>query len=556
MKASDLFVKCLEEEGVTRIFGVPGEENADFMISLKQSKKIEFILCRHEQAAAFMADAYGRLTGKAGVCLSTLGPGVTNLMTGLADANMDRSPVVAIIGQGSTNRLHKESHQIMDSISMVHPISKWAQTILSPKNITEVVRKAFKVAETEKPGVTVVEFPEDIAKEEIKDTPIKPTLIRRPAADNRAIEMALNLILDSKNPIILAGNGTIRKRASNRLRVLVENLGIGVINTFMGKGSVSFKDKHSLFTIGLGSGDYNNLAIDESDLVIAIGYDLVEYSPSAWNRIEGREKKIIHIDYTPAEVDRDYLPNVEIIADLAGALYQLNLALINKVSRSQLPLFNIDSRKQLRSRMLNHLDKNNEDNSFPMKPQRVLADIKKVLSEDDIILSDVGAHKMWVAREYNCVNPNTCLISNGFCTMGFALPGSIGAKMAFPDKKVLSVNGDAGFLMNVQDLETAVRKKINIVAVVWLDGEYGLIKWKQQVQFKGEHSDLKFDNPNFLELAKSFGMWGTQVHSADQFIPALNEAFKQKGPAIIGVPVDYGENMKLTKHLGKVSATI
>ena len=556
MKASDLFVKCLEEEGVTRIFGVPGEENADFMISLKQSKKIEFILCRHEQAAAFMADVYGRLTGKAGVCLSTLGPGVTNLMTGLADANMDRSPVVAIIGQGSTNRLHKESHQIMDSISMVHPISKWAQTILSPKNITEVVRKAFKVAETEKPGVTVIEFPEDIAKEEIKDTPIKPTLIRRPAADNRAIEMALNLILDAKNPIILAGNGTIRKRASNRLRVLVENLGIGVINTFMGKGSVSFKDKHSLFTIGLGSGDYNNLAIDESDLVIAVGYDLVEYSPSAWNRIEGREKKIIHIDYTPAEVDRDYLPNVEIIADLAGALYQLNLALINKVSRSQLPLFNIDSREKLRSKMLNHLDKNNEDNSFPMKPQRVLADIKKVLGEDDIILSDVGAHKMWVAREYNCVNPNTCLISNGFCTMGFALPGSIGAKMAFPDKKVLSVNGDAGFLMNVQDLETAVRNKINIVAVVWLDGEYGLIKWKQQVQFKGEHSDLKFDNPNFLELAKSFGMWGTQVHSADQFIPALNEAFKQKGPAIIGVPVDYGENMKLTKHLGKVSATI
>ena len=556
MKASDLFVKCLEEEGVTRIFGVPGEENADFMISLKQSKKIEFILCRHEQAAAFMADVYGRLTGKAGVCLSTLGPGVTNLMTGLADANMDRSPVVAIIGQGSTNRLHKESHQIMDSISMVHPISKWAQTILSPKNITEVVRKAFKVAETEKPGVTVIEFPEDIAKEEIKDKPIKPTLIRRPAADNRAIEMALNLILDAKNPIILAGNGTIRKRASNRLRVLVENLGIGVINTFMGKGSVSFKDKHSLFTIGLGSGDYNNLAIDESDLVIAIGYDLVEYSPSAWNRIEGREKKIIHIDYTPAEVDRDYLPNVEIIADLAGALYQLNLALINKVSRSHLPLFNINSRKKLRSKMLNHLDKNNEDNSFPMKPQRVLADIKKVLGEDDIILSDVGAHKMWVAREYNCVNPNTCLISNGFCTMGFALPGSIGAKMVFPDKKVLSVNGDAGFLMNVQDLETAVRKKINIVAVVWLDGEYGLIKWKQQVQFKGEHSDLKFDNPNFLELAKSFSMWGKQVHSADQFIPALNEAFKQNGPAIIGVPVDYAENMKLTKHLGKVSATI
>ena len=556
MKASDLFVKCLEEEGVTRIFGVPGEENADFMLSLKNSKKIEFVLCRHEQAAAFMADTYGRLTGKAGVCLSTLGPGVTNLMTGLADANMDRSPVVAIIGQGSTKRLHKESHQIMDSISMVHPISKWAQTILSGRNITEVIRKAFKVAETEKPGVTVIEFPEDIAKEDIKDEPIKPILIRRPAADNRAIEAALDLIIESKNPIILAGNGTIRKRASNRLRALVDNLGIGVINTFMGKGSISFENKHSLFTIGLGSGDYNNLAIDESDLVIAIGYDLVEYSPSAWNRIEGGNKKIIHIDYTPAEVDRDYLPNVEIIADLAGALYQLNKALLNRLSQTSLPLFNIDSRKKLRTEMLNHLNKNNSDESFPMKPQRVLADVRSVMSDSDILLSDVGAHKMWVAREYNCVNPNTCLISNGFCTMGFALPGSIGAKMAFPERKVLSINGDAGFLMNVQDLETAVRNKINVVAVVWLDGEYGLIKWKQQVHFDGQHSDLKFDNPNFSDLAKSFGMWGKQISSSEQFIPALKEAFQQTGPAIIGVPVDYDENMKLTQHLGKVSAVI
>mgnify|MGYP001330656918 CR=1 FL=1 len=556
MKASDLFIKCLEEEGVNRIFGVPGEENADFMLSLKNSKKIEFVLCRHEQAAAFMADTYGRLTGKAGVCLSTLGPGVTNLMTGLADANMDRSPVVAIIGQGSTKRLHKESHQIMDSISMVHPISKWAQTILSGRNITEVIRKAFKVAETEKPGVTVIEFPEDIAKEDIKDEPIKPILIRRPAADNRAIEAALDLIIESKNPIILAGNGTIRKRASNRLRALVDNLGIGVINTFMGKGSISFENKHSLFTIGLGSGDYNNLAIDESDLVIAIGYDLVEYSPSAWNRIEGGNKKIIHIDYTPAEVDRDYLPNVEIISDLAGALYQLNKALLNRLSQTSLPLFNIDSRKKLRTEMLNHLNKNNSDKSFPMKPQRVLADVRSVMSDSDILLSDVGAHKMWVAREYNCVNPNTCLISNGFCTMGFALPGSIGAKMAFPERKVLSINGDAGFLMNVQDLETAVRNKINVVAVVWLDGEYGLIKWKQQVHFDGQHSDLKFDNPNFSDLAKSFGMWGKQISSSEQFIPALKEAFQQTGPAIIGVPVDYDENMKLTQHLGKVSAVI
>ena len=555
MKASDLFVKCLEAEGVTKIFGIPGEENADLMISLKKSK-IEFVLCRHEQAAAFMADVYGRLTGKAGVCLATLGPGVTNLMTGLADANMDRAPVVAIIGQGSTERLHKESHQIMDSISMVAPISKWAQTILSAKNVTEVVRKAFKVAETEKPGVTVIELPEDVAKEEVNENPIKPSLIRRPAADYRAVNEAIELIISAKNPIILAGNGTIRKRASHRLRTLIKNLGVGVLNTFMGKGSVSSDDEHSLFTIGLGSGDYNNLAIDESDLVIAIGYDLVEYSPSAWNRIEKGQKNVIHIDYTPAEVDRNYLPNVEIISDLAGALYQLNKALIERVGEKNLPLFDIKSREKARTTMLNHLNQDNDDQSFPMKPQRVLSDVRKVMDGNDIVLSDVGAHKMWVAREYNCTEPNTCLISNGFCTMGFALPGSMGAKMVFPERKILSINGDAGFFMNVQDLETAVREKLNVVAVVWLDGEYGLIKWKQQIQFDGDHSNLTFDNPDFGVLAKSLNMWGIQINSADEFLPALKEAFKQKGPAIIGVPVDYSENMRLTKHLGKVSQVL
>ncbi len=556
MKASDLFIKCLEEEGVTRIFGLPGEENADLMLSLKKSKKIEFILCRHEQAAAFMADAYGRLTGKAGVCLSTLGPGVTNLMTGLADANMDRAPVVAIIGQGSTNRLHKESHQIMNSINMVKPISKWSQSILSGKSITEIIRKAFKLAETEKPGVSVIELPEDVAKEEIDDKPIKPILVRRPAADYRAIDVALDLILTSKNPIILAGNGTIRKRASHRLRVLVDNLGIGVINTFMGKGAISYEDEHSLFTIGLGSGDYNNLAIDESDLVIAIGYDLVEYSPSTWNRKNKKNKKIIHIDYTPAEIDKDYLPNVEIISDLAGALYQLNKSLIERVKNRDLPLFKKETRISLRNKMLKDLNKYNSNDSFPMKPQRIISDIRKILNHDDILISDVGAHKMWVARHFNCNNPNTCLISNGFCSMGFALPGSIGAKMAFPEKKVISINGDAGFLMNLQELETAARKNLNIVAVVWLDGEYGLIKWKQAVEFDGQHSDLQFNNPDFSQLAKSFNMWGKEVNSANDFLPTLKKAFNQKCPAIIGVPVDYSENMILTKHLGDVSHNI
>ncbi len=554
MKASDLFIKCLEEEGVERIFGVPGEENADTMISLMDSK-IDFVLCRHEQGAAFMADAYGRLTGKAGVCLATLGPGVTNLVTGLADANMDRAPVVAIIGQGSTKRLHKESHQVMDAIAMVKPISKWAHSIYSADNISEVVRKAFKIAETEKPGVCVIELPEDIAKQEIDDTPLIPRVVRRPAADHKAIAAAVAAIGKARNPIILAGNGSIRKRAAQQLRRLAQKTGIGVINTFMGKGAMAMDDPHCLFTMGLGSGDYNNLAIDDSDLVISVGYDLVEYAPAAWNRVRKDERTIIHLDFWPAEVDRDYLVDVEIVADLADALWQINEGL-NNAYGDKLPLFDIASRQELRTTMSDDFAAEKDDQSFPMKPQKILWDVREFLGDDDILLSDVGAHKMWISRYYQSVSPNTCLISNGFCTMGFAMPGSIGAKLALPDRQVLSISGDAGFMMNVQELETAIRLGINIVAMVWLDGEYGLIKWKQQNGFDGRHSDLAFNNPDFQALAESFGMWGREITAADQLVPALEEAFRQSGPALIAVPVDYAENMKLTDRLGNISIPI
>lgn len=554
MKASDLFVKCLEEEGVERIFGVPGEENADVMISLNDSK-IDFVLCRHEQAAAFAADAYGRLTGKAGVCLATLGPGATNLVTGLADANMDRAPVVAIIGQGSTKRLHKESHQNMDSVAMMRPISKWAQTVLAADNITEVVRKAFKVAMSEKPGVTVIELPEDVAKVEIDDAPITPIKVRRPAADHKAIAQAVELISQAKNPIILAGNGAIRKRAAAQLSRLAQNTGIGVVNTFMGKGAISMNDPHCLYTMGLGSGDYNNLAFDDADLVISCGYDLVEYSPSAWNRANQDAKKIIHVDFWEAEVDKDYQPDVEIVGDLADALWQINEA-IDAQFEGKLPLFDVKSRLGLRNTLTEDFAAEKDDTSMPVKPQKILWDVRQVLGDDDILLSDVGAHKMWISRYFQCVEPNTCLISNGFCTMGFAMPGSIGAKIAFPDRRVLSISGDAGFMMNVQDLETAVRRKLNIVAMVWEDGEYGLIKWKQQNGFNGRHSDLAFANPDFEVLADSFGMWGKKVTAADQIVPYLEEAFAQPGPALISVPVDYRENVKLSDRLGQVSVPI
>ncbi len=551
MKASDLFVRCLETEGVERIFGVPGEENADMMMSLLDSK-IEFVLCRHEQAAAFMADAYGRLTGKAGVCLATLGPGATNLVTGIADANMDRAPLVAIIGQASTGRLHKESHQNMDSIAMFRPITKWAHSVYDAENIPELVRKAFKLAEAEKPGATVLELPEDIAKEKTSREPLTPVKTRRPAADHKAIAQAVELIGKARNPIILAGNGTVRKRAAKQLQRLAHKAGIGVVNTFMGKGAVPMSDEHCLFTMGLQGRDYINLAMDEADLVIAAGYDLVEYSPEFWNH---GEKKIIHIDFDPAEIDDAFPVTVDIASDVADALWQINEQL-NVRFGDKLPLFDIKQRAKLRSAILDDFGQEKDDKGFPMKPQRILWDVRQALGPADILLSDVGAHKMWISRYYQCEDANTCLISNGFCTMGFALPGAIGAKFAHPDRKVMAICGDAGFLMNVQELETAVRLKVPLVCMVWCDGEYGLIKWKQQNQFNGRHSDLAFTNPDFELLAKSFGMWGRAVTGPGQLAGVLEEALAQDGPALIGVPVDYGENTKLTKRLGNIALAI
>ena len=552
MKASDMFVRCLEAEGVTHIFGVPGEENADVMISLLDSS-IEFVLCRHEQGAAFAADAYGRLTGKSGVCLATLGPGATNLVTGVADANMDRAPIVVIIGQASTTRLHKESHQNMDAIAMFKPISKWAHSIWDADTISEVVRKAFKTAEAEKPGASIIELPEDIAKEDTEIGPMMVRKTRRPAADHKAVTAAVDLIASATSPLILAGNGAVRKRAAAQLQRLARKTGIGVVNTFMGKGAMPMSDPHCLFTMGLQGRDYINVAMDGADVVIAVGYDLVEFSPKAWNR--GHNAKIVHIDFLPAGIDHDYPVDVDVVGDIADALWQINEEMNNRHG-DKLPLFDIKDRGKLRNAIADDLAAEKDDQSFPVKPQRILSDVRAFLPDDGILLSDVGAHKMWIARYFQCEEPNTCLISNGFCTMGFALPGAMGAKIAHPDKKVMAIAGDAGFLMNVQELETLARLKQNVVIMVWCDGEYGLIKWKQQNGFAGRHSELAFNNPDFELLAKSFGMWGRTITGPGQITDALEEAFKQDGPALIAVPVDYGENRKLTERLGNLQFTI
>ncbi|MGH9246688.1 MAG: acetolactate synthase large subunit [Acidimicrobiales bacterium] len=546
MKASDLFLRCLEAEGVEYIFGVPGEENADLMISLLDVP-IEFVVCRHEQGAAFIADVYGRLTGKPGVCLGTLGPGATNLLTGVANANMDNSPVVAITGQGALTRLHKESHQAMDVVGMFEPVTKWSQSIWHAENISEVVRKAFKLATTEKPGATLIELPEDVAKEHIDDEPIVPGLkVRRPVPDEKTIDAALGLLARAEKPVIIAGNGCTRTRVTKQLNRFVDETGIYCAMTFQGKGALSDRHPQSLYAAGLGMRDHVMDVFEAADLVIAIGYDMVEWHPERWN--PKHDKPILHIDFEPAEVDGAYRPEVECVGDIAAALWAINEGLGDEHRKGPFKDF-----AKVRGTLTRALTQRNADDpSFPMKPQRILHDLRQEMGDDDIVVCDVGAHKMWTARHYLTYGPNTCIISNGFCSMGIALPGSIGAKFARPDRRVVGLQGDGSFMMNVQELATAVRYKVPVVQLIWEDGEYGLIRWKQTMQF-GKHSHTAFTNPDFVPLARSFGAWAKRVNRPEDLRPALRKGFATTDrPSVIVVPVDYSENMKLSKHLGAI----
>ena len=549
MKASDLIVKCLEKEGVTHIFGVPGEENADFMMSLRGSS-IRFVLTRHEQGAAFMAEVYGRLTGNPAACLATLGPGATNLITGVADANMDRAPMLVITGQGSTERLHKESHQIMDVVGMYEPVTKWGYSIRHANNIPEVVRKAVRLARTEKPGAVLIELPEDVAKVDADKAPMEPRLFRRPGADDKSIDRAYQLIRQARRPIIIAGNGAIRRRASKQLRRLCEKTGIGVLSTFMAKGAVDMDAPYCLYTIGLGQKDYVGYAVDDADLVICIGYDIVEYPPRLWNA-DG-SKAVISLDFQLAEVDANFHPQVECVGDIAHSLWALN----ERFETDGAPDYDLKAQRTVRDRMREEFEMHaDDDTEGAIRPQKLLWEARKALGPDDILLSGVGAHKMWIARYYQCHQPNTCLIPNGFCSMGLPLPGAIAAAMVRPEQKILGIAGDGDFLMNVQEMETARRLNSNITMMVWEDGGYGLISWKQENEF-GTHTDLAFGNPNWEELAKSFGWQGRYVRSSKEVGPALEEALAHDGPSLIAVPVDYRENRLLTSRLGEIKWTM
>lgn len=553
MKASDLFIRSLEAEGVEYIFGIPGEETSDLIMSLVDSK-IKFVLVRHEQAAAFMADMYGRLTQKVGVCLSTLGPGATNLTTGVANANMDRSPILVITGQTDTDFLHKESHQNMDAVAMFKPITKWRWSIRNADSIPEIVRRAFKIALEEKAGAVHLELPQDIAKMESDIKPIKTQQVFRSRPNEELIEKAANLILESKTPILLVGNGCIRGRPSLYVRKFVEKTGICSMNTFMAKGVISDNSDRHLHTIGIREADHASIAMREADLVIAIGYDLVEYSPKHWNG--SLDKKIIHIDFTPAESDTYYPPTIEIAADIEYTMY----AILEEIERIR-KLDETEEEKQRQYRIPHsdppelfktikreivwRLERYKNDFSYPIKPEKLVLDVRDALDESDIVISDVGVHKLWIAKIYNTYNPNTCIVPNGFCSMGFALPAAIAAQLVDPSHKIVAMCGDGGFLMNVQEIETAVRLRLPIIVIVWCDYDYGMISLKQIYEF-GRSAFTKFNNPNFVKLAESFGAIGYNVRSSEEFSKVLEKAKVSKSsPVIISIDVDYSRNRLL-----------
>jgi acetolactate synthase-1/2/3 large subunit len=545
MNTAELLVSCLENEGVRYVFGLPGEENLEVLRALSNSS-IQFITTRHEQGAAFMADVYGRLTGKAGVCLSTLGPGATNLMTGVADANLDGAPLVAITGQVGTDRMHIESHQYLDLVAMFSPVTKWNAQIVRPSITPEIVRKAFKRSQTEKPGAVHIDVPENIAAMPAVGHPLTIDKQEKSYASYQGLNEAAAAISRATNPLILVGNGAIRAHAAAALTEFATRLQIPVANTFMGKGVIPYTHPLSLWTAGLQQRDYISCAFDHTDLVIAVGYDLIEYSPKKWNP-EGKVP-IIHIGAAQAEIDSSYIPIVEVVGDISDSLMEI----LHRCDRHGKPQ---PHACELRNDIRADYEQYADDSEYPIKPQKLIYDLRQVMAPEDILISDVGAHKMWIARHYHCERPNTCLISNGFAAMGIAIPGAIAAKLVYPDRKVIAATGDGGFMMNCQELETALRVGTAFVTVIFNDCGYGLIEWKQHNHY-GESAFVKFGNPDFVKLAESMGLKGYRVESTADLVPTLKEALEQDVPAVIDCPVDYRENIKFTQKAGGLTCSI
>jgi acetolactate synthase-1/2/3 large subunit len=543
-RVADLMVRCLEHEGVTCVFGIPGEENIYLTDALSRSS-IRYVLVRHEQAASFMAEMYGRLTGRAGVCSSTLGPGAINLLLGAADANTNSTPLVALSAQVGLNRIYKESHQSVDLVAMFAPVTKWAELVLTPQSVPEMFRKAFKLAQTERPGAVYLGVPEDI-EDAFVPADMAPLEVNTPRPDEPSpsqIERAAAVLNAATCPIVLAGHGVARSEASAELLRFSELLGLPVATTFNGKGVFPDDHPHSLGAVGFMSRDYVNFGFDESDVIVCVGYELQEFDPVRIN--PKGEKQIIHLSRVPAEVDAHYDVRVGIQADIGHTLDALAQATTRRFD-------NGTSGEAIRQLLADELARGAADDSFPLKPQRVVADTRAALGRSDIVLADTGAVKMWMARLYPTYEPNTCLISNGLSTMAFALPGAIGAKLAAPDRRVLAATGDGAFLMNSQELETAIRERIALTVLIWEDNAYGLIGWKMDLQL-GHHVEVGFSNPDFVAYAESFGARGYRVQTAGDLLPMLTEAMAADTVSVVTCPVDYSENLRLTSALGELS---
>jgi len=538
MNVAELLVRCLENEGVKHVFGIPGEETLALNAALAESDKISFILTRHEQGAAFMADVYGRLSSYPGVCLATLGPGATNLLTGVADAQLDRAPLVAITGQAGLERVHKESHQYIDVVRMLSPVTKWSTRISVADATPEVVRKAFRLARLEKPGATHIELPEDLAGQSVDMKPLEVRRTSYPNASENAIHRALEVIKQAKSPMILVGNGVARRQAAGHptveaLRRFVRRSGVFATHTYMAKGVLDPFGSNSLPPVGLqrpGAELSNVPQLASAGLVIAVGYDLVEWSPSLWN--PKRDKSVVHIDSTAAELDGHYQPAVEVVGELDESLSELAERIDE---RHPTPL------KRTVAAVV-------REGAAPLPPQQVIAALREALAPEDIVVSDVGAHKIWLARLFATPVPNTVVVSNGLASMGIALPGAIAAKLLFPDRKVVAFAGDGGFLMNVQELETAKRLGTAVVSVVLVDDRLGVIEANERRLF-GRTFGTEFGNPGFVELARAFGIAGFAVPTARDLFPTLRRALDLGEPAIVAVPWDHRANEQIAERL-------
>ena len=537
MKASDLFVKALETEGVEYLFAIPGEENLDLLESLRHSS-IRLIVTRHEQAAGFMAATYGRLTGRAGVCLSTLGPGATNFVTAAAYAQLGGMPMVMLTGQKPIKSSKQGQFQIIDVVDMMRPLTKFTRQIVSGDSVPSRIREAFRLAQEERPGATHLELPEDIAREHSNMAVLLPSFGRRPTAEEKAVRAAADAIRQAKRPLLLVAAGANRKLTCKMLRQFVDKLGIPVVTTQMGKGVIDETDPRFIGNTALSDGDFVHRAIHAADLIINLGHDVVE-KPPFFMRAGG--PKVVHINFNSAQVDPVYFPQIEVVGDIANSLWQL------KESIEPQPHWDFSEFQRIRDALKTHITEGADSDAFPIIPQRLVRDIRKVMPENGIIALDNGMYKIWFARNYPAYLPNTVLLDNALATMGAGLPSAMAAKLVYPDRRVMAICGDGGFMMNSQEMETAVRLGLDLVVLVLRDDGYGMIKWKQ-AQMNFDDYGLDFGNPDFVDYARAYGASGHRVEKTADLARLIEECYSAGGVHLIDVPVDYRDNDRILNN--------